>query len=184
MQQQQQQPTQTNQDLRTSQPPRAREPQVVTNLSRLWSEGFPLSFPRRQQETGGNGPSRPAPPRQQQQHGRRAGWGGTMTDKGDEGFQQPAALQPRQPRRFVLRQRRHQHRQRDAIGAAAAAAAVPSEDGGAAGRGEGELTLPPLLPPLRLSVQHRPRKTVLLRQLRRRRLLKRLLSSSPTGSPR
>ena len=107
-----------------------------------------------------------------------------MTDKGDEGFQQPAALQPRQPRRFVLRQRRHQHRQRDAIGAAAAAAAVPSEDGGAGGRGEGELTLPLLLPPLRLSVQHQPRKTVLLRQLRRRRLLKRLLSSSPTGSPR
>lgn len=198
--------TQTNQDLRSSQPPRGREPQLMTNLLRPWSLGFPLSFPRRQIDTGSNGfvqpqpqpPPGPPPPQTggslgsaaaavaavaaapelsaaanshrpveatKQQQGGRAGRGGAVEK--DEGYRQPADLQPRPPRRRVLRQ--HQR------GSAAA--------GDRWGR-EVELTPPPLLPPLLPSGQHRPRKTVLLRRLRRRRLLKRLLSSSPTGPPR
>eukprot|EP00903_Cladosiphon_okamuranus_P011349 g10697.t1 len=167
----------TNQDLRSSQPPRAREPHLATSLSRLWSEGFPLSFPRRRQETGGNGTVQgerePRP-----QHGGRVE-GGEATAENVKGYRQEQAafLQPRQPRRFVLRQRQHQPQRRSAL-------AGSLENGSGGGAREGEPTQPPLLPPLRLSVQYLPRKTVLLRQLRRRRLLKRLLSSSPSRSPR
>lgn len=137
----------------------------TTNLSRPWSGALPFSFPRRQEDAtninGGIDAFGGSVQQQRRPQLKGLEYGGS----GDIFRTKTSVLQPRRPRGG--QQQQHQKIR----------IALACGDGGG-GWGAPELVLPPVSPLLLPLVgQHCPRKSVFLRQLRRRRLLKRLLAT-------